>query len=310
MPAAYGIQAVNLAGADLNLLVTFDALLAERSVTRAAERVGLSQSAMSNALRRLRTWLDDPVLVRTSDGMAPTKRALELVDPIHEALSQLDRALATRNGFDPRTSRQTFRIATADVVEFMLVPRLLERLAGEAPGIDVEMVQLRGGLPAEDLRAGRLDLAIGTYGDAPEPFRTQPMFHETFVCAVRKGHPRVRGKLTLKQFVELGHVLTTPHGRPGGVVDRLLAERGLSRRVAVTTPHFLVAPILVAHSDLVGTLPSRVAHALAAFLPLTLHRPPLDVPGFSVAMVWHTRTAEEPPHRWLRQVLGELAASF
>jgi DNA-binding transcriptional LysR family regulator len=301
---------MNLAGADLNLLVTFDALLAERSVTRAAERVGLSQSAMSNALRRLRAWLDDPVLVRTRDGMAPTRRALQLVDPIHEALAQVDRALASGRGFEPRTSRHTFRIATADVVEFMLLPRLLPRLAAEAPGISIEVSKLHGGFPAEELRAGRLDLAIGTYGDTVEPFRSQPMFEERFVCAVRKGHPAVRRRLTLARFVALGHVLVAPHGHPGGIVDRLLAERGLARRVVTTTPHFLIAPILVAHSDLVATLPERVARQLASFLPLAIHAPPLDVPGFAIHMAWHSRTADDPPHRWLRAVLTELAGTL
>lgn len=298
---------MDLAGADLNLLVTFDALLAERSVTRAAERVGLSQSAMSNALRRLRSLLNDPVLVRTRDGMAPTQRALELVDPIHEALAQLDRALTSDRGFDPRTSQHTFRIGTADVIEFLLLPRLLPRLAAEAPGINVEVSQLRGGLPIEELRTGRLDLAIGNFTDLDEPFRSEIVVHENLVCALRKGHPKVGRRLTLKQFTELGHALVTPHGRPGGVVDRVLAERGLERRVVVTTPHFLVAPILVAHSDLIVTLAERVARAFASFLPLEIFKPPIDVPGFSLAIVWHNRTAEDPPHQWFRGLLIELA---
>jgi len=298
---------MDLAGADLNLLVTFDALLAERSVTRAAERVGLSQSAMSNALRRLRSLLNDPVLVRTRDGMAPTQRALELVDPIHEALAQLDRALTSDSGFDPRTSQHTFRIGTADVIEFLLVPQLLQRLAAEAPGINLEVSQLQGGLPVEELRTGRLDLAIGNFSDVGEPFQSQTIMRENLVCAVRKDHPRIGRRLTLKLFTELGHALVTPHGQPGGVVDRVLAERGLARRVVVTTPHFLVAPILVVHSDLIVTLAERVARAFASFLPLEIFKPPIDVPGFSLGIIWHSRTADDPPHRWFRGVLTDLA---
>ena len=303
------MQAMNLAGIDLNLLVVFDALLAERNVTRAARRVGLSQPAMSHALRRLRAALGDPVLVRTTDGMAPTQRALELYGPVHTALEQVGQALGGGDGFDPATARRTFTVGTADYVEYVMLPVLNAWLAAEAPSVDLVIKPITS-LPADELRAGALDLAIGVFGEAPVGLDRRRLFDERLVCVVRRDHPRVGKRLTLKRFAELGHVLVAPMGRPGSVVDPLLAEQGLRRRVVVTTPHFLVAPVVVARSDLVTTIAERVARTFAEQLPLKVLRPPLEMPNFTISMVWHNRNADDVAHRWIRSALAQIGRTL
>lgn len=300
---------MNISGVDLNLMVAFDALMSERSVTRAAERIGLSQSGMSNALARLRTLLDDQVLVRTGDGMMPTRKALAIAPQIHQALEQLGRALSPQPLFDARTSKQQFRVATVDYAELIFLPVLLDRLARDAPGIDLVISSLATGLDSDAMSAGRTDLALCP-GGISEPLREQLLLHESFVCIVRKGHPTVKKRLTLKQFTELGHVLVSPKGQPGSHTDRQLAERGLSRRVAVVTPHFLVAPQAVAASDHISTVPQRIAKIFAAQLPLVLHKPPIEIPSFSMSMIWHSRAVHDPAQRWLRQLVSDLAETL
>jgi DNA-binding transcriptional LysR family regulator len=301
------IQILNLAGIDLNLLAAFEALMAERNVTRAAEHMGLTQSAMSNTLARLRCLLADPVLVRTAGGMRPTDRAIELIEPVGAALRGIRRALAPRDRFIPSRSGQRFRIITADLNELMLLPPLVRRLGREAPGVDLEVTHVGSGFPAEELRSGQADLAIGTF-NVPDGFVARKVLDEDFVCIVRRNHPRVRSRLTLRRFTELGHVLVSPFGGRGGMVDQALVAQGRVRRVAIQTRHFLIAPLLVAQSDLVATVPRRLAERFATLLPLRILRPPIRLAGFAVKMVWHGRTADDAGQQWFRQLLVEIAA--
>ena len=187
---------MNLSGFDLNLLVAFDALMQERSVTRAAKRVGLTQPAMSNALCRLRALLDDVLLVRSGSEMVPTERALELAGPVRESLEKLSGVLLPNN-FDPRKARREFHVATADLIEVAFLPVLLQRLATEAPLVDIRIYSLAGGLPSDELAAGKYDLAIGSFGDLPSEISHAALIRERFVCMVRKGHPRVGRRLSL-----------------------------------------------------------------------------------------------------------------
>ncbi len=303
------IQPLNLAAIDLNLLTAFEALMTERNVTRAAEQMGLTQSAMSNTLARLRSLLGDRVLVRTAAGMKPTDRALELIEPIAEALRGIRGALGPRDGFVPSLSRRRFRIVTADLNELVLLPSLVRRLGREAPGVDLDVARVGSGFPAEELRSGQGDLAIGTF-DVPEGFLERKLLDEDFVCIVRRDHPSVRRRLTIRRFTELGHVLVSPFGGPRGTVDRALAAHQRMRRVAIQTRHFVISPILVAQSDLVATVPGRLAEHFAKLLPLRILRPPIRLGGFPVRMVWHGRTADDPAHQWLRKVLVEVAAKL
>jgi DNA-binding transcriptional LysR family regulator len=306
-----GITAVNLSGIDVNLLVAFDALVHERSVTRAATRVGLSQPAMSNALSRLRALFGDPLLVRVGREMSPTRHALDLAGPIHRALADLQHAVDSTTTFDPARSARTIRLALTDYVATVLLPTLIRCLTRTAPGIDIETQPLDGTLPAGELRSGRLDLAFGNFPQpVSSPLRQHALFREGFVCLVRRGHPVVRTRLTLRRFVALDHVLVSPRGERSGVVDRLLGARGLRRRVAFTTSHFMVAPTVVSQTNLITTVPRRAAEALGRRLRLRLFEPPLRIPPFEISMVWHGRTDEEPLARWFRDEVRRLCATL
>ncbi len=298
----------NLAGIDLNLLVVLDALLAERSVTRAGVRLGLSQPAVSNALSRLRSLFGDPLLVRAGSAMAPTPRALELAAPIHHALELLGRTLSPSPDFDPATSSHVFRLCATDDLELTLLPRLLEELGSIAPGIDVA-VSPASREAEHNLRSGHVNLFLGVWLNIPSSLQHHLLRHESFACIARTGHPAIRSRLTLKRFAEAGHVLVTPAEGPGRVIDTVLSDQGLGRRIAVRTPHYLVAPLVVARTDLIATLPRTVAVTFAELLPISVYTPPLDAPGFPIHMVWHPRSHDHAAHRWLRQVIMNLASN-
>ncbi len=293
---------------DLNLLLTLEALLAERSVTRAAARLGLTQSALSHALARLREHVGDPLFVRGPAGMLPTPRAEALAGPVQDALSAIRAALDARP-FDPATARGVVRLGTTDYASFVLVPALAARLRAEAPGLDlhVSAVASEG---MNELASGAVDLVVTRplQGDVRGGLYQQVVFEDHFLCVLRAGHPAA-DRLDLDAFVAWPHVLVAPRGQTGGVVDTVLAAHGLSRRVAVLLPHFLVAPHIVAASDAIVTLAARVAHRLAEPLGLVLRPPPLALPGFEMAMVWHERTHRDPAARWVRERVTEVAAT-
>ncbi|KYF55496.1 LysR family transcriptional regulator [Sorangium cellulosum] len=297
---------VHLASIDLNLLVVFDALLAEGSVTRAAARVGLSQSAMSHALGRLRALIDDPVLVRTPRGMIPTPRAQELAGPIREALAQIEATVARSPRFDPATARRSFSVATVDYVELILLPRLVQKLFADAPFVDLVARPYDSDLWGS-METGKVDLAIGMFPAVPAGFYRQRLLEEHYTCVVRRDHPVVRSKLTLKMYTSLPHALISPRGDGGGRVDEVLAEQGLSRRVALQIPHFLVAAHIVAQTDLVLTVPARIAQVFADMEALRVMKPPVELGGFSLDQVWHERQAKDPAHMWLRGIFAEAA---
>jgi DNA-binding transcriptional LysR family regulator len=301
---------LHLASLDLNLILALDALLEERSVTRAAHRVGITQSAMSHALARLRAVTGDALLVRTPTGMMATARAEELGPPIRRALEGVATALRPPQAFDPKSAERRIRIGTGDYGEIVLLPRVVERLAKEAPRIDLRVVYLGDSL-AGTLRSGDVDLLLSPVdaGEAGPGIYARKLFDERFVCVVRRSHPLAGKKLTLARYVASSHALIAPRGKEGSMTDDALARMGLSRRVAVTVPHFLVAPHIVARSDLVLTLPARVADMLAAPLGLEILKPPpeLGLDGFSMSAVWHERTHADPAQRWAREVFAEVA---
>jgi len=293
---------VRLAGIDLNLLTSLDALLEERNVTRAARRLGVSQPAVSHALRRLRDLLGDELLVRTKTGMAATPRALELRPAVRVALEAAETVLRAAPAFDPATADRTFTVLMADQAAFLLLPPLLERLGREAPGICIES------RPASaDGVAADLDLAIGVFRDAPAGVRDEPLWREDFACVLRKGSAAARGAFDRKRYLALPHLLVAPRGVPGSPLDDMLARAGERRRIALTVPHFLVAPHVVATTDLVWTAPASLARAFTGLLPLVLRDPPLRLDGFTIAMRWHARLDRDPGLAWLRGVLREIA---
>ena len=294
---------MNLRNLDLNLLVVFDALYEERNVTAAAERLDLSQPAMSNALARLRRLMGDTLFVRTSEGMFPTPRAQELAGPVRQALANIQSAIQQERAFVPARAQRTFTIAATDYAEFVLLPKLMEHLASVAPHIDLDVVSVGAEIPKTELESGRVDLALGRFREIPRGIQAARLFEERFVCVVRVPHPVVRQHLSLKQFTTLSHVLVSARGAGPGVVDEALVQHGLQRRVALWVPHFLVIPIVVAQSDLIATLSERVARFFAPFLSLRVLTPPVQLSSYPVVQVWHERVQQDPAHHWLRELL-------
>jgi len=297
---------MNLRTFDLNLLKAFDALLEECSVSRAAARVHLSQPAMSNALARLREALDDPVMVRTPQGMEPTIRALALKGPVRQALLQIETALSAQPEFDPATAHRTFVVAATDYMEFLVLPRLMRRLQEHAPNIDIRVRSLQVNAPEEPLDSGEVDVAFGFFANIPKRLNRRHLFTETMTCLVRDDHPVLYQLWNVERFVELSHLFVSTRQGSTGVVDSMLAERGLQRRIALIVPHFLVVPYIIAESDLIVTVNSRIASTYIRELPLRTLPPPLELPEFPITMLWHPRNDGDPGVGWLRRVLVDI----
>lgn len=298
---------VNLRNVDLNLLVVLDVLLDERHVTRSARRLGLSQSATSNALGRLRDLFDDPLFVRGPGGMLPTPRAMELQGPVREALRTLRDALHRPLPFAPRSSDQRFVIGLSDYVGQLLVPAFTARVATEAPGVDLAFIAHRNQLDVEGLAAGAPDVSIGFFFDPPAALDSVALWPERFACLCRPED--AREGLTLQDYVALPHVLVSQTHRRQGHVDRLLLEHGLHRRVRTTVPHFsTVGPLLRAAGG-IATLPERLARELARTFGLAVHPFPLAHPTWSLAMVWHRRNTRETAQVWLREQIQQTASA-
>jgi DNA-binding transcriptional LysR family regulator len=299
---------MNIAGLNLNLLPVLDALLAERSVSRAGARLGLSQPAVSNALAQLRAILKDPLLVRKGPGMAPTDRALALAGPLRAALLALEQGLEPAATFDPATAERRFTIMTNDFVAFALLPRLLPRLQREAPRVRLQVRAWQEHSVPPELARGDADLVLGFNRGMPPGHHATPLFDDRFVFVARKRHPLVRGKVTLATYTnpKLSHIIVSQQPNARGVVDDALAERGLTRHVALHVSHFLLVPPIVATTDYVAALSELVARAMAEPLSLQLLKMPIEAGRASVQLVWHERTAASPAHAWLRGVVEEV----
>jgi DNA-binding transcriptional LysR family regulator len=301
------IDCMNITAANLNLFVAFDALIAHGSVSRAARQVGVTQSAMSNSLRNLRALLGDPLFLRTSRGIAPTPRAREVAPPVREALRLLERTLGPV-AFDPATSTRTFTLMASDYVEFVLLPRLVAHVAKRAPAVQLRMLPWGLQQVPDELARGDADLMLGFYDKVPAHHREELLFEERYACIVRKGHPRVRGRLTLKTYVELQHVMVTQSAGATSGIDRALAALGHTRKVSLRVSHFLNVPTLVASTDYAAALSRRVAEPFAKLLPLQLFEPPLELRVSRVGMVWHESLDEDPAQRWLRAAVTDVCA--
>lgn len=298
-----------LSDVDLNLLLVLDALLRERSVTRAGSALGMSQPATSHALAKLRELFDDELLVRRTNDMEPTALAESLVAPLRDVLGGLEDLLWRERTFEPASADRELVLAVTDFVEVTLLPHLLPRLP-LGPSLRLRLRPLGSELPEAALAEGHIDVAIGTVMSPPAAMRVSTLYHETFVAMVRRDHPCLAAPMTVEVYAGLDHVLITSPGDGPGVVDFALAARALRRNVVLRTAHFLTVAPLVASSDLVCTLPARVAkhtcesHAIATFAP------PVEVPGFDVAMYWHPRRERDPAVRWLREQLRAAASAL
>jgi LysR family nod box-dependent transcriptional activator len=303
---------MNLSGLDLNLLVAFDALLSERSVTRAAQRVGLSQPGMSNALGRLRRLLNDPLLVRQGATLVPTARAEALVAPVHEALELIRGALDAPLRFDPATDRRSFRLSCSDYSVLMLIGPLVRALAAEAPAVVVEVVPRLADAPRA-LANGDVDLVIEPpeiMGDAD--LESLRLWDDHWACCVWEGNTHVGKRMTLERYTALGHLIYSMGGagQPVALPDLHLGRLGIPRRIEVSVESFLLAPFLLQGTDLVTLIPKRAEAFLRRIGDIRVLESPIELPGLVETLWWHSRSTTDPAHAWLRTRIGAVASTL
>jgi DNA-binding transcriptional LysR family regulator len=287
---------------DLNLLVTLETLLVEQNVTKAATRLHLSQPAVSAQLSRLRREFDDPLLIPAQRGMTPTAKAIELLDPLRQALDQVRATLATHRNFDPAKAKLTVAIACTDYLQAAVVKPLVVELRTRAPGVRVALRNLDTPQLEAQMARGDVDLALMTPQAAPPSLRTRHLFDERYVLIGRRNHPRLQDGITVEEFAQLEHVIVSLGG--GGFVtpvDNALATLGHSRNAVLSAASFLFVPEIVSQSDFVALVPERLVHDRTDKLKLI--DCPFPVEGFAVGMVWHERSHGHSGQRWIREAI-------
>jgi DNA-binding transcriptional LysR family regulator len=301
------IRKMNFAAVDLNLLRVFDAMMLEQSTVRAGERVGLSQPAVSSAIGRLRHITGDALFIRDGNRMVPTARALQLNEPVRAALRQLEEALSSVSGFDPAQSDQTFVILGSDYVSNLLMPRLATLVAPIAPAVTLQMLDFPSSEIAAQLSEGRVDVAVGPTQAVPDWIAQQRLFNSYIVCVARKDHEllskhgiRPGSRIPPEVFCQIPQVFMSMDGSKTGTMDGALIERGLTRRVVMTVPHFQAVALSVAASRMLGNLPVHFARHAAPLLGLEIYLPPFDPPIMGVYLFWHKRHDQDPASLWLR----------
>lgn len=295
---------IDLSAIDLNLLVAFEALFAERSVTVAAQRLYLGQPAMSAALGRLRTLFQDELFIRIGREMQPTAKALEIAPSISAALQQIRQILESSQNFDPTNSQQTFAIGSSDYASYVVMPKLVEVCRQIAPGINFRLIGFDKSCVGELLEQREIDLALGLFQDQPRQTMQMPLFAEHFVGVCRRGHPVLtQATITPENFANLPQALFTLRRDDIGEIDQVLAQYNLQRRVVLTTPHLLVLPAIIASSDLVSAIPSRLVKQLLSQDTLEIFELPVQTQSWMISMLWSKLTDQDQPSVWLRQML-------
>ena len=295
---------MNLAGLDLNLLLVFDAVMNERNATRAGERIGMSQPAVSNALNRLRYVMKDELFLRGAEGMRPTARAMELEMPVRRALTEIEHALDPVV-FDPKTAKRTFTIATTDYASLTLLPYLAGYLMDEAPGVNVHTIPIEGRL-YEKLDAQEADYGLTALGGVPSRFGREDIGTDSFVCMMHADHPLAKyDSIPIEEFAAARHLLVTPRGDANGFVDDYLASVGLSRQIAMTVNGFGAVPMIIDSSDLIASIPSKMADKCSEFFDLKLVPCPVPKPEgvTGEVLIWHKRLTEHPAHTWFLELV-------
>ena len=296
-----------LRAVDLNLLTVLDAVLTERNVTRAAERLGMTQPAVSSALNRLRLLFDDDLLVRCGKEMAPTPRALSLAGPIRKALDLIQASLAHADAFDC-TANRTFRLGMGDLGEAVLVPRFLQWLEQLGARVRLELCRERGASMQNEMRLGQVELVLDHIVIPGEEFRRERVLDLEFVPLVRHDHPTVGPSLTLDEYMALEHVILEPREGQTDLAEQIQAAVGRSRRVRVQVPRYLSMPFIVSQSNLVCTLPLPLARLFERHFPVRVVSCPLPVQPIPLFMMWHACQDGDPAHQWLRRSLIELCS--
>ena len=290
----------NLRSVDLNLLVTLEALLTERNVTRAARRLHLSQPSVSVQLRKLREIFGDPLLSAVPGGMSPTTRGRSLLPALRSVLADTRRLLNQAGAFDPGTAQITWQIAAADYAEYAILMPLFARLRQAAPRIRVAVRGAGHVSMTRQLDSGAIDLALMTMDAVPDHVHHRILYREDYVFIARKGHPALKRRLTVEKLHQLEYIIMSPEGGGfRGVTDAALESLGQRRQVTFSTQHFLFIPELVAQTDVVAMVPSRLVRNRSDRLLMV--PPPLSIPSFEMAMSWHERSQLDPAHEWLRR---------
>jgi DNA-binding transcriptional LysR family regulator len=297
---------MNLRDIDLNLLVIFNQLLIDRRVSTTADKLGLSQPAISNSLKRLRTLLKDELFVRTARGMEPTPYALHLIEPIGYALSTLQNALNQRDSFDPATSERTFTLGVTDIGEIYFMPTLMAMLSSEAPNIKISTLRHNTGHLSDDMAAGNVDIAIGLLPSLTTGFFQRRLFKQRYVCLFRQGHPTARNPISLAQYKSLPHVGVTSTNTGHSEVDEWMIRKGISRDIHLHVPHFVAVGHILQSSDLIATVPERFAQKCSGPFQLETSPLPFKLPEIAINLFWHAKYNREPANMWLRQRVIEL----
>ncbi len=290
---------------DTKLLAIFDEVYKTRSVSRAGEHLGLPQTSVSLALGRLRKQFGDPLFIRTADGMLPTPHAETLIQPFRQALAILRTATQQQVVFDPPRSERTFRISMTDISHLQFLPGLMNRLNTLAPSIRVEVMRISADTPKQ-LETGESDLAVGFMPELEAGFYQQRLFNQGFACVVRQDHPRVDRRMTVSLFKREKHVAITAAGTGHDLLERELGRRRVARNVALSLPTLPGLGNLLANTDLIATVPERVAQMLMGIANVKALAPPFPLPTFSIKQHWHERYHQDPANRWLRSVIADL----
>ena len=296
---------MNLRSLDLNLLLVFDAIYGERSISRAAAKLHLSQPTVSNALARLRERLQDPLFERSAQGMLPPPRARKLAEPIRQALNTLEHGLRDDEEFDFARSEREFVIAVEDYGESVILPGFIRWLADVAPNLRMRIRAESSAQLAVELREGTVDLALDYFTLPDANYRHACVLTETLLSLSRRDHPLLGERMNLEQYLALRHVMLAAPANARPMIDLALAKRGLQRRIAMRVPHFISMPLMVLASDMICTLPRRMATLYADHFKLRAHAVPLRMPQFPVYLIWHQRLDADAGHQWFRTHLTE-----
>ena len=291
---------------DLNLLVIFNQLLRDRRVSSTAEKLGLSQPAVSNALKRLRVLLKDDLFVRTSRGMEPTPYAMHLIEPIGYALGTLENALNRRDTFDPQTIERVFTVSLTDIGEIYFMPTLMDALAQRAPLVRIQTLRNNEGHLSADMESGVVDIAVGLLPGLTTGFFQRRLFKQRYVCLFRKGHPEASNPITLTQYKTLPHVGVTSVNTGHGEVDQWMQKKGIRRQMRLQVPHFVAVGHILQSSDLIATVPERFAQRCEGPFQLVTSPLPVKLPDIAIHLFWHGKYNRDPANMWLRQLMVEL----
>jgi DNA-binding transcriptional LysR family regulator len=301
---------MNIASMDLNLLVVFRTIYAERNISRAAVALGKSQPAVSNALSRLRVLCNDPLFVPVQGGVRPTKYAETLARSVQEALSLLEGALKDDHNFAPALAHRTFCLHMNDYIQTILLPRLMEWLKESAPAMRISVLSLSPQELSKAWAAGGIDLVIECHELPGSELYQQKLFDDEFVCLVRQEHPHIGETMTRHQFLELRHAAVRLPPSVPNLIEIALSQQGLKRLSVLDIPHCMVAPFIIARTDLIVVLPRRQALDISAVLPVRIFPCPVPLPRFATYQYWRADVHKEKPHQWLRKAIREFCTGL